>query len=121
MKIDAKSLEQRLMQLDRAELYALTRSTADLKIAGGDQDGIWNEKGGPSMVGPALILDLEAKVRIGTSKQDEAQFVAQMLAKKQAEWGDTPITKLTENDVVDFTRFATKKAIDLARFDRHPN
>jgi len=73
------------------------------------------------MFGPAVLLGVEAKLRTGLSKVDEAQFVAQILAKKQVEWGDSPVTLLGPNDVTDFTRFATKKAIDLARFDRHPS
>ncbi len=121
MKVDAQSLAQSLQTLDRSELYALSRSAADLKAAGGNNDGLWNEKGSPSMFGPAVLLDVEAKLRTGTSKVDEAQFVAQILAQKQKDWGGAAVTTLTAADLTDFTRFATKKAIDLARFDRHPS
>lgn len=121
MKIDASSLEKSLLTLDRAELYALKQSAADLKIAGGNQNGLWDESGGPKLPGPGLVLELESRVRIGTSKSDEAQFVAQLLAQKQQEWGDTPVTRLGPLDLPDFTRFVTRKAIELARFDRHPS
>ena len=120
MNFDHDSLTRALLSLDPTELYALSRSAADLPIAGGNNDGLWNEKGGPSMLGPTALLGIEATLRTGLSKTDEAQFIAQILAKKQAEWGDAPVTTLPASSLPNFTLFATRKAIDLARFARHP-
>ncbi|HNC99704.1 MAG TPA: alpha/beta hydrolase, partial [Myxococcota bacterium] len=101
-------------------MYALSRAATDLRMAGGNNDGLWDEAGGPGLHRPAAILRIEATLRTGLSKSDEAHFLAQILAKKQAEWGDTPVTTLYPSALPQFIPFVTRKALDLARFARHP-
>ncbi|MEM1007757.1 MAG: hypothetical protein AAGJ35_02015, partial [Myxococcota bacterium] len=116
--------ELNLEELSGSQTQALMYELMDLKVFGGNEDGLWDNELLPAGVAPEkpFTSTLYEKARMtldfGFNKQQALRCIENFVRVTEQMSG--PISNLSNEDIAEVDLFRARKAIDLHRLGRTP-